>query len=392
LPKCDGDHIFPVGFILFFYGKQLFHFSGGSMPLRRSVLLTILFPLIIFAAENSTQTIDNIAVTDLTGQGVDQASATIISDRLRTELFNTGTFKVLERQSMQDILKEQGFQQSGCASDQCLVEMGQLLGVTHIVSGTVGKLGAMFTLNVRMIDVKTGVIVYTASVDCRCAIEDVLTNSVPSIAGKIAARVSKPAAVATKPPPEQRPTTGSLRIQTDPPGAKIFVDDVDKGLTPFAKDSIAEGSHKITIELDGYGQVKSDISVSSGQTMSKKFDLKHTKAWKDSVETFRRAAEAVKNAGKPQKKHSIVPKVVFGLVAVGAGAAGVVFNYLEQGKINHDTELKQQYVSSGYSNASDNQTQLDANAKDVRNYNTMRNVCYIAACACVVGFAISFAF
>lgn len=363
------------------------------MRLRPSLLFYSLFFLDLFAAGVSSQTEMNIAVSDLTGQGVDQASAAIISDRLRTALFNTGMFTVLERQSMQDILKEQGFQQAGCTSDQCLVEIGKMLGVSHILSGTVGKLGGMFTLDVRLIDVKTGKIVYTTSVDCRGAIEDVLTNSVPAIAGKIATGMGKPAPVVAKTPPApQPPATGSMRIQTDPPGARIFVDKADMGLSPLAKDTMSVGSHSIGIKLDGYDELETGISVSSGQTVKKEFNLNHTKAWKDSVETARRTAEAMKNAAKPPRKHSIAPKIVFGLLAAGSGVAGVVFNSLEQGKINHDVALKQQYVASGYSNPSNYQGELTTNATAARNFNTMRNIFYIAASACVAGFAISFAF
>ena len=366
---------------------------------RVTVVAIFLFCFSMSAAGVSSQTKTNIAVSDLSGQSVDQASATIISDRLRTELFNTGIFKVLERQSMQDILKEQGFQQSGCTSDQCMVEIGQLLGVSRIISGTVGKLGGMFTLNIRMIDVKTGEIVYTTSVDCRCEIEDVLTKSVPSIAGKIATSVGKPVAAVTETPPALKaarvslpPAKGFLRIQTDPPGAKIFMDNSDMGLTPFSNDSIGSGSHKIRIELDSYDQLVADISVFSGQTVNKTFNLKHAKAWKDSVESAHRVTEMAASAGKPKKKHSIIPKIVFGLLAAGSGAAGVVFNNLEQGKINDNATLKQQYVSSAYSNTSYYQSEVNNNATSAKKFNTMRNSCYIAACVCAAGFTISFAF
>ena len=142
----------------------------------------------------------NIAVSDLAGQGVDQSSTAIISDRLRTSLFKEGGFTVLERNAMQDILKEQGFQQSGCTSDACAVQIGQLLGVSYIVVGTVGKLGHLFTIDIRMIEVATGKIAYSESVDCDCPIEKVLTSSIVSIAKKISENVKSRSARATVPP------------------------------------------------------------------------------------------------------------------------------------------------------------------------------------------------
>jgi hypothetical protein len=57
--------------------------------------------------------------------------------------------------------------------------MGQLLGVEMLVTGSLGKVGSMFLVNVRMIDVKTAKIVKVVSVDVKGDIEDVvgrLTN------------------------------------------------------------------------------------------------------------------------------------------------------------------------------------------------------------------------
>jgi TolB-like protein len=161
------------------------------------LLLCILVPL--FARAEKL----NIAVSDLAGQGVDLSSTAIISDRLRTELFKQGGFSVLERNAMQDILKEQGFQQSGCTSDACAVQIGQMLGVSYIVVGTVGKLGQLFTVDVRMIDVSTGKIVYSENVDCECPIEKVLTNSVVSIAQKIHRNIMKTSDTTQATPAEQ---------------------------------------------------------------------------------------------------------------------------------------------------------------------------------------------
>ena len=164
----------------------------------------------------------NIAVSDLAGQGIEQSSTSIISDRLRTELFKQGGFTVLERNAMQDILKEQGFQQSGCTSDACAVEIGQLLGVSYIIVGTVGKLGHLFTIDIRMIEVSTAKIVYSENVDCDCPIEKVLTSSVVSIAKKIAENIkstSSAAAAVPKATPGVNPSS-SLDTTSRGPAAE----------------------------------------------------------------------------------------------------------------------------------------------------------------------------
>ena len=118
----------------------------------------------------------NIAVINLkSSSGVAAGEAELISDRLRGELFNTGKVNVMERDQMQEILKEQGFQQSGaCSNEACMVEIGQLLGVEQLVTGSLGKVGSMFLVNLRIIDVKTAKITKVVSKDVKGSIEDVV--------------------------------------------------------------------------------------------------------------------------------------------------------------------------------------------------------------------------
>ena len=78
---------------------------------------------------------------------------------------------------MEEILTEQGFQLSGCTSSECAVEAGKLLGVEKMIGGSVNKLGNLYTLFIRKIDVESGEILSTASIDCQCAIEEVAVKS-----------------------------------------------------------------------------------------------------------------------------------------------------------------------------------------------------------------------
>ncbi|MBF0430620.1 MAG: hypothetical protein HQK83_05040 [Fibrobacteria bacterium] len=157
------------------------------MILRNTFFLLVTALLTMGLAEGDAEENNKayIAVNDLMRQGVDKSSAMIITDRLRTELFKTDWFKVIERGQMKAILEEQDFQQGECASDACLIEAGQLLGVTHIITGSVGKIGQTFTINLRMIHIQTGEISYTDNTDCMCTIDEVLANSTKNIARKL---------------------------------------------------------------------------------------------------------------------------------------------------------------------------------------------------------------
>lgn len=128
----------------------------------------------------------NYAVIGLkNAEGVTAGEAEIIADRLRIELFNTGGANMMERDQMQDILSEQGFQASGaCTDEACMIEIGQLLGVERLISGSIGKLGSMFLLNFRAIDVQTAKIIAVVSKDVTGGIEDVVKH-LPDIASEL---------------------------------------------------------------------------------------------------------------------------------------------------------------------------------------------------------------
>ena len=132
-------------------------------------ILVFLFYILIspFSTLAAQQTIKRIAVLELQGQGVTEAEARTLTDRLRSRLVNTNAFYVLEREQMDEVLNEQGFQQSGCVSDECLVEIGRLVGVEQMVGGSIGKIGQTYTLDLRIIDVTSGRIIKTVSDDYR---------------------------------------------------------------------------------------------------------------------------------------------------------------------------------------------------------------------------------
>lgn len=99
--------------------------------------------------------------------GVTSNEASTLTDRLRTELVKLGTYTVLERGQMDEILEEQGFSIAGCTSSECAIEAGKLLGVQTMIAGDVGKVGAVLTIDVRMFDVASGRIIKAIQEDHR---------------------------------------------------------------------------------------------------------------------------------------------------------------------------------------------------------------------------------
>ena len=144
--------------------------------LRSSVyflLLLILTPL-------SAQRIRSLAVMDFDARGIAAYEAASLTDWLRSDLVKIGTVPVVERGKMLSILmEEQDLQLLGCASDACAVEIGQLLGVSHMVVGSIGKVGSSFSIIVRTIDVETGKIVNSPTRTYYGKIDGLIQEMVP---------------------------------------------------------------------------------------------------------------------------------------------------------------------------------------------------------------------
>jgi hypothetical protein len=100
---------------------------------------------------------ESVAVADLTGYALSQAEVKTLTEKVHSVLVETDYFSVLSRSEMRSVLETQRFQRSdACDDTQCLVEMGKILAVRRIVGGSLGKVGNIFSLALRLADVETG--------------------------------------------------------------------------------------------------------------------------------------------------------------------------------------------------------------------------------------------
>ena len=111
----------------------------------------------------SQDTRPTVAILDFEGQGISVQEVQTLTERMRSETGATNAVRLIERKAIESIMAEQGLAQSGCVSDECAAEVGQLLGVQFMVSGTIGKLGDTYTIDVKMFSVETGATIRSSS-------------------------------------------------------------------------------------------------------------------------------------------------------------------------------------------------------------------------------------
>ena len=152
----------------------------------RKIIAITLANILLFSNLTALNTKnETIAVFDFIGNDINSNTARTLSDRLRIELVKYNFINVLERNRIDAILEEQAIQMSGCV-DECLVEVGKLLGATSIITGSIGKVGDYYTINARKINATTGKLENAFGYDSKLGIESLLVNGMNEVAYQIA--------------------------------------------------------------------------------------------------------------------------------------------------------------------------------------------------------------
>ena len=144
----------------------------------KHLFITLLLISAIFSQET-------IAVLTFDGKNISSDEAYILSDRLATEIYKLGTYTVIERSRIDEVLKEQGFQQTGCTTNECAVEVGKLLGVKKMITGSIGRIGSLYTISARIISAESGEIEKQVSKDLRGSLETMLIETMAEVAAEL---------------------------------------------------------------------------------------------------------------------------------------------------------------------------------------------------------------
>ncbi len=234
---------------------------------------TLIFCFAIFTTLNLTaetsfsqqlQKKKAVAVLEFSNAGgMETGDMSILTNRFRNFLVMAGEYDVLERDKMRDILKEQDFQGTDdCNTSECAVQVGKLLGVEKMVAGDIGKMGQVYTIDIRMISVATGKIEHTESQNHKGEKEGLL-DMIEAIAfvlsGKSAPTKSNINLVTRKETDDEvkigtvTKKTGSLEINNEVEGI-LFIDGKEIGeVTPgtiIPVENMKTGKHLIEIKKE----------------------------------------------------------------------------------------------------------------------------------------------
>jgi len=130
---------------------------------------------VVFIILVSLKSAISVAVIELKDREAGAAVASILTDNLISELSGMNCYELVERERMETILEEQGLQNSGlCDDSACLVRIGGLLGAQKMVTGSIGKLGDVYSLSIRMFDVETAKNDNSITLNKKCKKDDLV--------------------------------------------------------------------------------------------------------------------------------------------------------------------------------------------------------------------------
>ncbi|MBN2536214.1 MAG: right-handed parallel beta-helix repeat-containing protein [Spirochaetales bacterium] len=128
---------------------------------KPGIIVFLLFILSGFCFSEDNRPV--IAILDFDVSGITKEEAKIIVDFITTQVIETGKYRVVDRMQRNALLEEMEWAISDCTDTKCQLQMGKLLSASLIIVGSLGNVGDMCIMNIKLIDVGTGETMNTAS-------------------------------------------------------------------------------------------------------------------------------------------------------------------------------------------------------------------------------------
>jgi hypothetical protein len=139
-----------------------------------------------------------------------------------------------------------------CTEDlACLGHAAVSLGVRRIVAGSVGVRGRQYLFNLNLNNVETN----RVENHIFRLVEGTVKDLIPVVQ------------VATEELFKPRVEPGRIQLTSEPPGARVSIDNAYLGVTPLISGTLLAGKHKVRVEADGRFPWTSSVEVFPGRDL-----------------------------------------------------------------------------------------------------------------------------
>jgi len=233
------------------------------------VVIIFIFTGILYAQEISNSNKINIAFLGFNARDIPPSGGDILSDLVRDELVKSGKYNVIDRENTELLLEEIAFQHTDLTDQTSVASIGNLLGVRKLMTGTIGKLGELSIITLRIINVETSLI------------ERVETEEFIGMMEEL----RKPVRIAVQKILDiegievDRGTY--INVASEPEGVNIYIDGLFEGNSPARIKVPGPGEYRVKLYAPGWEEWHQKVELEDNSTFF--VDARLLKQDKDTV-------------------------------------------------------------------------------------------------------------
>ena len=187
------------------------------------------------------------------GAGVEPDLADNLTEILIAKVAKMGGYEIAGKEEFRGKLGVEDERKALACMEEtaCVGRAGAALGVTRVLSGTVGKRDKDYIFSLSLINLENG------------KTENQTFKLVPGGVQELIEVVSQSATKIF----EKRPDPGNVKVAATMRGARVYVDDAFIGTTPVRSPMFESGKHKLRVEAEGHLGFARDVDIPAGSTL-----------------------------------------------------------------------------------------------------------------------------
>ena len=221
---------------------------------RCFALMVLLFFILAGGAAAQPTGNGGISFIGFDSSDLTESGRAILAELVRREISLAPGYSLMERQDLGSVLAEQELRLSALFDGEGAVTVGRLLGADFVMLGRIGKLGTLYIISLRMVDVSKGEVVRAVTEEYLGPIED----------------LRKPVRIAAQRilgiPGIEIKQGEYISVETEPAGVAVYVNGLFEGNSPVVVRMLKPGKYAVKLASEGYKAWSQNVSVEEAST------------------------------------------------------------------------------------------------------------------------------
>ncbi|MGV7929780.1 MAG: CsgG/HfaB family protein [Spirochaetota bacterium] len=230
--------------------------------INRIVMICVSTALLLGGVFAPVARAKTLVVMNFKSAGASQDLSVAISELLRgvlTGISDPG-FTLVERDQLNEVMKEQGLSLSGVVDEGTSKKLGKILAADFIIVGSVSRIGASYAISARMVNGDTGEIVRAQTASAKS--EDEIPEKLGLLAYALLGLKAPAAETAVKPPADGGRASSGVVVKPGRYTYSSWYSDAH-GVTKGGKIVLEiEGNSVKGESIESYGRAKMNGTVS----------------------------------------------------------------------------------------------------------------------------------